>query len=627
MKKILISLLGLTFTIISAQQKKHIVAAKENPYAIAKKYGITIDELLKQNPKIKDGKLNIGDILTIPNRPKTIINTQNIEKSQSKNNSQKLGKIFLQPKQTIYGITKQYKISETELRKLNPDLDNHMKIGDAIILPEENIKKYGNQTTQISTPTQKEIEKNTASHNSNFYTIQPKDTYYGITKKFNISQKELFTLNPELEQKGLQPGDNIKIKGNTTPIANTTSTRKETTKTQNYSVEEYVTHTVIKGDTAFGIINKYNISYDQLSELNNGLTNGIKEGMELKIKKYERRYLKVEDDVFNIALMLPFGFDSDDKKYRNIATDFLIGAKLATERNTTKGKKISLNVIDAENEDSFKNNLSQINKTNTDIIIGPFFKSNVLETLNYIKNEKIPVVAPFAHTSDLYDYDNLILVETHNRIYSERIAKEVKQVYNNQKIYIIGEKDNEEVLFLKNHLGKELNKVNIAIINSATDIKLEQNMMTGQNAPAILILASDNENTGKIFTQKIIELGKQVESIKSFSIYYHPDFEKNINGLSQSNLVYLMDRKINTDGTFEKEVLADFRKKYCQTPSKYTIIGFDIVNDIITREHNGNVLKQMDKAQTQLATKFEYIRIKKNGAFVNIGYRVVRLIP
>ena len=110
-------------------------------------------------------------------------------------------------------------------------------------------------------------------------------------------------------------------------------------------------------------------------------------------------------------------------------------------------------------------------------------------------------------------------------------------------------------------------------------------------------------------------------------MYYHPDFEKHVNDLIPSNLVYLMDRKINTNGNFEKEILADFRKKYCKTPSKYTIIGFDVMNDMLTREYNGDILKQMDKTQTQLATKFEYIRAKKNGAFVNTGYRVVRLIP
>ena len=102
---------------------------------------------------------------------------------------------------------------------------------------------------------------------------------------------------------------------------------------------------------------------------------------------------------------------------------------------------------------------------------------------------------------------------------------------------------------------------------------------------------------------------------------------KNIAELSKASLVYLMDRKINTDGDFEKEVLADYKKKYCKAPSKYAVIGFDVVNDMLTRENSkGELFKQMNKAQTQLATKFEFVR-NKNGAYVNQGYRVVRLVP
>lgn len=613
MKKILITLLGLTFCTISAQ-KKHTVVAKETPYGIAKKYGISLNELFKQNPKIKDGTLNIGDILIIPNHK------NQVEKAPNKT-QKKLGKIILQPKQTIYGITRQYKISEAELRQLNPNIDQHMRIGDAVILPEENIKKYGDAAA-TQTPIMKKEEVKISQQDKDTYTIQPKDTYQSITKKFGISKRELFALNPELEKKGLKVGDVIKIDG---PIP--TQNTPQTTTEQDSSIGGYLTHIVQKGDTAFGIINKYNISYEQLEKLNNGLSGGIKEGSILRIKKFEKQYINTNENTFNIALMLPFGFDSNDSKYRSLATDFLIGAKLAAERNTAKGKKISLNVIDAESENTFKNNLSQINKSNTNLIIGPFLKSNVIETLHYVKEDKIPVVAPFANSSDLYDYQNLILVETSNRTYAERIAEEVKKVYDKQKIYIVGESNDNEVNFLKTKLGKDLAKANIAVVSSPTSIELEQNMLTGSKAPAIIILADDNERTGKAFAQKLVELGKLTNGIKAFSMYYHSDFEKNINGLSQTNLVYLMDRKINTEGKFEKEIIEEFRKKYCKAPSKYMIIGFDVVNDMLSREQQGKVIQQMEKTQTHLATKFEYVRAKKDGAFINTGYRVVRLIP
>ena len=656
MKKIFLTILGTAFAVLSGQQKKHTVVAKENPTTIAKKYGVSVDELIKQNPKIKDGKIDIGDVLIIPNKQK---NTQKTEekkeekkedkKSTEKKSNQKLGKIYLQPKQTIYGITRQYKISEEELRRLNPNLESHMKVGEALVLPEDKIRKYGDKATQqevVDTPKKdREEEKKTQmlASEDGAYVVQPKDTYYGITRKFNISQSELFALNSGLEQRGLRSGDVIIVK-NTISSKNVATTTKETSekntkpkeekntppkevKTKTYSVEEYVTHEVKKGESAFGIVNKYNITYDQLAEMNGGLPNGIKQGMVLNIKKVNRQYVKADDDVFSIALILPFGFDTNDTKYRTLSADFLIGAKLAAQRGMRDGKKVSINVIDAENENSFKNNLAQINKTNTDLIIGPFFKSNVIEVLEYVKNEKIPVVAPFAHTEEMYKYNNLVIVEPGNRVYAERIIREVKNAHSKEKVFIVGEENNPEVIFLKEQLTKELSKTEIAVVSSPSGIELEQNMVTGQSLPAVVILANDNNAVGAGFAKKIIELAKQTEGIKAFSMYYHPDFEKNVDPLSKANLVYLMDRKINTDGDFEKEVLAEFKKEYCRTPSKYTIIGFDVVSDMLARESKGEVLRNMSKVQTQLATKFEYIRNKKNGAFVNTGFRVVRLVP
>ena len=652
MKKIFLTILGTAFALLSGQQKKHTVVAKENPTTIARKYGVSVDELIKQNPKIKDGKIDIGDVLIIPNKQK---NTQKTEekaedkKSTEKKSNQKLGKIYLQPKQTIYGITRQYKISEEELRKLNPNLESHMKVGEALVLPEDKIRKYGDKDAQqevVETPKKdREEERKTQKQASEdgAYVVQPKDTYYGITRKFNISQSELFALNSGLEQRGLRSGDVIIVKNveSSKSVATTTkdtsekntkpkeekNTPPKEVKTKTYSVEEYVTHEVKKGESAFGIVNKYNITYDQLAEMNGGLPNGIKQGMVLNIKKVNRQYVKADDDVFSIALILPFGFDTNDTKYRTLSADFLIGAKLAAQRGMRDGKKISINVIDAENENSFKNNLAQINKTNTDLIIGPFFKSNVIEVLEYVKNEKIPVVAPFAHTEEMYKYNNLVIVEPGNRVYAERIVREVKNAHSKEKVFIVGEENNPEVIFLKEQLAKELSKTEIAVVSSPSGIELEQNMVTGQSLPAVVILANDNNAVGAGFAKKIIELAKQAEGIKAFSMYYHPDFEKNVDPLSKANLVYLMDRKINTDGDFEKEVLAEFKKEYCRTPSKYTIIGFDVVSDMLARESKGEVLKNMSKVQTQLATKFEYIRNKKNGAFVNTGFRVVRLVP
>ncbi|WP_245168957.1 LysM peptidoglycan-binding domain-containing protein [Chryseobacterium sp. RR2-3-20] len=551
-------------------QKTHTVVKGDNPYNISKKYGITVEELLKMNPKVKDGKLSIGDTLSVKAGSNTGFKTNSVSKTTQ------LGKIVLQPKQTIYGITKQYKISEEELRRLNPDLDSNMKIGNEVVLPLENVKKYGGASV-ISSAKPVESSSNTSSS----------------TKS---------KIDSDIDKSSHSVSDN--------------------------SQDEYATYTVEQGDTVFSIVNKFGITIDELVALNPDLAKGLKAGMVLKIRKLDPGYIKKNGDALSVVLMLPFGYSTNETQYRSMALDFLTGAKLAIERNAASGQKLDVKIVDSGNENSFKSSLSQINTNNTDLIIGPFFKSNVIDLLDFTKTQKIPVVAPFANSSELYGYSNLIILETTDQTYADKIAEEVKNAYSNQKIYILADAKKENANYLKSILEKNLKNANIIIVNSASEIQLDQNMMTGQSAPVIAVLANDNDAVGEAFSNKMIALSKEVQGIKAFSMYSTPSFEKKIDDLSQASLVYLMDRKIDTDGRFEKEVLAAYKAKYCKTPGKYAIIGFDVVNDMLTRENKrGEIFKQINKVQTQLATKFEFVRTKSNGAYINKGFRVIRLVP
>ncbi|MFB9120611.1 LysM peptidoglycan-binding domain-containing protein [Bergeyella porcorum] len=617
-KRILVLSALAMFSGINAQ-KSHTVTKGDTLYNIAKKYGMSLEQLTKLNPKIKDNKVNIGDVL--------IVNGKAAASSATPaETSSEIGYITLQPKQTIYGITKQYQITEAKLRALNPNLDGNMKIGNKIALPLSNIQKYGDKNAVVEvaeTPVATTVVA-TQAIDENTYQIQPKDNYYQITKKFKITKEQLFALNPGLEQKGLQVGDVIRIKGDVAPpVSNTNSKPATATHSSN---DEYATYTVKEGDTIFGIINRYGVSLDDLLALNPQLSNGLKVGMVLKLKKLDAAYVKKSGDALNVVLMLPFGFDANDTKFRSMSTDFLAGAQLAFERNAAAGLKLNVNIVDAKNEANFKSSLTQISKDNTDLIIGPFLKSNVVEVIDYVGSKKIPVVAPFANSEDLYGYDNLIIVETADDVYVDKIVEEIAKVYSSQKIYILSDANKANANGIKEGIEKRLKGANVVMVNSASEIKTEQNMMTGQAAPVVAVLASKDDALGAAFTNRLLELSKEVSNLKSFSMYYHPSFEKKQDDLFAANLVYLMDRKINTSGSFEKEVLAAYNEKYCKSPSKYAIIGFDVVNDILSRENkSGEVFKQIAKVQTQLATKFEYVRAKKNGAYINTGHRVVRL--
>ena len=619
-KLFLISSLSLFATVFA---QSHTVAKGDNPYSISKKYGLSVEELTTMNPSIKNGQLQIGDVLKVGKKGTT---------TAAKPSKTTTGKIVLQPKQTIYGITKQYHISEADLRKLNPDLDANMKVGSEIILPADNISKYADAAAVAPKPVVEKATEAIKTVEGDYYEVQPKDNYYKLSKQLGLSQKELFALNPDLEAKGLQVGDKIKISKTAASTKDVAKIDKVTTPSkvdsQVTSQEDYVTYTVKDGDTVFGIVSRYGISIDDLMNLNPQLSSGLKSGMVLKIKKVDEGYVKKSGDELNVVMMMPFGFKSNDSKYRSMATDFLSGAKLAIERNAKKGQKLDIKIIDSGSEADFKNAMTQINQDNTDLIIGPFFKSNLVDMLTLVGPKKIPVVAPFANSEELYDYSNLIIVETSDSVYADRIAKEVEEVYSDQKIYILADKSKDMANYLKSILERKLKKAEVVIVTSAAELKLEQNMMTGNPAPIIAVNANSTDSVAESFAEKLISLSQSAKGIKAFSMYSTPMFEKKAQDLGQVSLVYLMDRTINTEGSFEKQILAEYKAKYCKTPPRYAIIGFDVMNDMLSRENKkGEILKQMSKVQTQLATKFEFVRAKSNGAYVNTGYRVVSLVP
>jgi len=119
------------------------------------------------------------------------------------------------------------------------------------------------------------------------YTVQPGEGLFGIARKFNIEVSELNKLNPDASN-GLKNGQILLIpatKVSKKAIVNTQSTSAQKTDIQNNNIDkkEYIEHIVEKRQTLFAITKKYDISLEELKNLNPELENGLKTGMKLRI--------------------------------------------------------------------------------------------------------------------------------------------------------------------------------------------------------------------------------------------------------------------------------------------------------------------------------------------------------
>ena len=112
----------------------------------------------------------------------------------------------VQPKETIYGISKQYGITQDALINANPFLKNReLQIGDVLDIPSKNGVKPTTET--VETPKVEDYE------DTNFYyrVVKPKETVYRLAKAYKVTQESINSLNPFIKERGLQVGDVVRI--------------------------------------------------------------------------------------------------------------------------------------------------------------------------------------------------------------------------------------------------------------------------------------------------------------------------------------------------------------------------------------------------------------------------------
>ncbi len=87
---------------------------------------------------------------------------------------------MVEPGETIYGISTRYGVSVSDILELNPELESGLKVGQVINIPYE--------------PTLVKQQKKT-DDNVIVHKVQPGETLYGLSKKYNTSVQDLLKYN------------------------------------------------------------------------------------------------------------------------------------------------------------------------------------------------------------------------------------------------------------------------------------------------------------------------------------------------------------------------------------------------------------------------------------------------
>lgn len=228
-----------------AQEVKEYKTEKgESLRDVAKKFDVGYRDLLKENPEVsrwpKENTLvKIPSTESLPvkeiKRPKD--RRPESKKDLVKSNPKDSITIHIvKPKETLYSLSKLYNIEMITLIKDNPILTvDGLKIGQEIKVP-------------YTEPEVLEASKN--------HIVKAKETWYGISKLYDVTIQDLKMANSKIATEGLKIGAVLEIPGaSSTVIQNNNTTDKNS-------------HVITKGETLYSVSKSYGISVEELLSVN-----------------------------------------------------------------------------------------------------------------------------------------------------------------------------------------------------------------------------------------------------------------------------------------------------------------------------------------------------------------------
>lgn len=521
----------------------HVVGEKETLFGIAKKYNISVSDLetwnkatlqngLKKGQEIFVSKPSTADLKAVPTafvlKPKVVSNATTH---------------LVEAKETKYGIATKYGLTVTELEQLNPHIVGGLNVGQTVVLkPGVQVKKTTNVTLVD-------------------YEVQPKETLYSLSKKFDIAQADLITLNPDL-QDGLKIGMILKVPSNGTG-----------------------TFVSKAKDSVLVAKNKMNLiaSVDKSKQKNLVLL------LPFNMNKIETDSVKTKTEQLKT------------NKFLNLTLDFYAGAQMAIDSAKVLGLPVNVKVYDVESTKYSSNVASIISKNNfenVDVVVGPFQNSVVETTAQLLGKYNIPVISPLSKERGL-PMDNL-----YYSIPSEELLKVSMFNYfkakNGNVVAIISSKKTTS----KEYISANHTEVKHAVFNDkgALDVALlKTQLVKGQKN--FVLMEIEKASTILNITNILKGLQKEYDiQLAVFELYDALNFEEiPMKNLTDLKLLFPSTTKV-AETPEEKIFEKQFKKINNIYPNAAAKKGFDVTFDAMLR-----ICQTEGFVKSAATTKTEYI--------------------
>lgn len=525
-------------TTVSANESKasvHVVEQGETLYGLAKRYGVTIDDLIALNPGSEKG-LKIGQELTIPTLMTTSVDAkQQVSNAFGITNSQVAAlqgsdAVFHEiiAGEDIYSIAKQYNTTIEGIITANPGLKpNEYTTGAKIKLVPNSALPFVYERT---------------SRRNYKYEVKRGETYASIAADNGITEEELKAANPDLKK-----------------------AKKGKTITLPKPYQERVT-----GEMA-------TIPLEELRGYYEPIINDL----------YNELVAKRLENELNVAMILPFQLHkSAPPKQAYLYTDYYKGFLLALDSvSHITDKHINLKVYDTQHNLNVTDSILALPELKTmNMIIAPSEPQQLARINAYGKANNVPVLNCFTTKNEDYlDNPYVYQVNTPTDEMMHSVMKWFDEKFKGYNVvFLNAASDNDKEMFeqMRNHITRK--KYVTKTINTSGD--LTYNDISNQMDPGYKYVFIPSSGD-KALIKRYIKALKEVKSERfdcdlsliAFPEYvlYLKDYQTDLQDVD----TYMFTRFFNAKGFRSRDLEAAYKSNFGGEPlsgiPNMAIYGYD----------------------------------------------------
>ena len=602
----------------SQSYKYHTVKKGETVFSISQSYNLDEEDIYKYNPDSREG-IEVNEKLVIPVGE----TTTKPAATEVRFKEHKVAK-----KENLYRLSKQYNVSIDDIKRYNKHLYSaELRNGETIRIPINIPEEAVVAQKPVPQPQQKPAQQITKTRE---HIVIPKETKFGIARKYGMTIKELEGLNPSVGV--LQPGMMIKVGTNVLD--------DQVVITD----ERFRFYEVQPKENLFRLSQRFGVSQDSLIRLNPALGEGLKWGMILKVPKNpnfdadedssyadyeggeEDNKLDLKKSITNkrtkeIALMLPYHSNKVEadslatyedlimkERVARISLDFYSGVLMAVDEAKSLGISTNLRVFDTrQNAQTVTGIIDSQNFNNVDAVIGPLVQSATEAAAARLQSKNIPVINPLSN-SKMKGFSNFFQSRPTEELMEDTMLDYIMRNSAGKNILIVADGKSVRIKTKLSNMLPAARFVNPSG-NFLAEDKLAQALTSGQNW---IILETTNVN---LISSTAAALNRLSRNHKITLLTTNKNNSYDNDMVSNNHLGKLKLHYPAVDKPYDTEKADDFLKKYESQfgtePNQYAIRGFDLTMDVLLRLGSAeNLYKSFEdhKGYTEYhENKFHYL--------------------